>query len=324
MDLYKGKKYNTTIDGVKKKLEKYGVAIIPSILNENECNKMKEGMWNYLEQITKNFEIPINRNNDKTWGELSKLWVKHSMLIQQWKIGHSQFNWDLRQNKKIINVFSKIWNKKPEELLVSFDGASVHMPPEITKKGWFRGNTWLHSDQSFTRNNFECVQSWVTANEVNIGDATLAFYEKSNRYHEEFKNKFNITDKGDWFALKDQLYKNFYLKKGCKLQYIKCPAGSLVLWDSRTIHCGQEAMKDRKKPNIRFVSYLCYTPRDFATENMLKKKINAFENMRTTSHWPHKPKLFPLKPRTYGQELAPIAEIQPPQINDLGKKLIGY
>ena len=25
-----------------------------------------------------------------------------------------------------------------------------------------------------------------------------------------------------------------------------------------------------------------------------------------------------------GKELAPIADIQPPQINDLGKKLIGY
>ena len=75
---------------------------------------------------------------------------------------------------------------------------------------------------------------------------------------------------------------------------------------------------------MRVVSYLCYTPRDFATENMLKKKINAFENMRTTSHCPHKPKLFPLKPRTYGQVLAPIADIQSPKINDLGKKLIGY
>ena len=53
-------------------------------------------------------------------------------------------------------------------------------------------------------------------------------------------------------------------------------------------------------------------------------KINAFEKLRTTSHWPHKPKLFPLKPRTYGQEIAPISNIKPPKINDLGKKLIGY
>ena len=324
MNLYKGKKYNTNINGVKKKLEKYGVAIIPSILNEEECNNMIKGMWNYLEEITKNFDIPIDRNNNKTWKEISKLWMKHSMLIQQWGIGHAQFNWNLRQNKKIINIFSKIWDTKPENLLVSFDGSSFHMPPEITNRGWFRGNTWLHSDQSFTRNNFECVQSWVTAYDVNPGDATLAFYEKSNRYHEEFKNKFNITDKTDWFQLKDDLYKDFYKDKGCKLQYIKCPSGSLVLWDSRTIHCGQEALKTRKKPNIRCVSYLCYTPRKLATKNILKKKIKAFENIRTTSHWPHKPKLFPLKPRTYGQEIAPISKINIPIINDLGKKLVGY
>jgi hypothetical protein len=324
MDLYKTRKYITNIDGVKKKLEKYGVAIIPSLLNENECEAMKKGMWDYLEQVTKDFETPINRNDNKTWSELSKLWVKHSMLIQQWKIGHAQFIWNLRQNPKIVNIFSKIWNTKPEDLLVSFDGASIHMPPEITKKGWFRGRTWFHTDQSFTRNNLECIQSWVTANDVNKGDATLAFYEKSNRYHEDFQKKFDIKDKSDWFVLKEQKYKDFYLKKGCKLQYIKCPAGSLVLWDSRTIHCGQEALKEREKPNIRCVSYLCYTPRNRSTDNNLKKKIKAFEEMRTTNHWPHKQKLFPKKPRTYGQEIAPIANISEPIVNELGKKLIGY
>ena len=41
---------------------------------------------------------------------------------------------EFKTKPKIVNVFSKIWNTKPEDLLVSFDGASFHMPPEITKK----------------------------------------------------------------------------------------------------------------------------------------------------------------------------------------------
>ena len=145
MELYKTKKYITNLEGVKKKLEKYGVAIIPSLLNEDECEEMRNGMWDYLEKVTKDFDTPIDRNDNKTWNQLSKLWVKHSMLIQQWKIGHAQFIWNLRQNPKIVNVFSKLWNTKPEDLLVSFDGASFHMPPEITKKGWFSSsNTHAH------------------------------------------------------------------------------------------------------------------------------------------------------------------------------------
>jgi len=39
----------------------------------------------------------------------------------------------VRQNPKVVNVFQKLWNK--EEVLTSFDGASIHLPPEKTNKG---------------------------------------------------------------------------------------------------------------------------------------------------------------------------------------------
>lgn len=57
---------------------------------------------------------------------------------------------------------------------------------------------------------------------------------------------------------------------------------------------------------------------------MLNKKINAWKDLRTTSHWPHKPKLFPLNPHTYGKPLPEIVQISKPQINDLGYRLVGY
>jgi hypothetical protein len=46
------------------------------------------------------------------------------MLLQQWGVGHAQALWDLRQNPKIIDIFSKLWGVPAKELLVSFDGAS--------------------------------------------------------------------------------------------------------------------------------------------------------------------------------------------------------
>ena len=57
---------------------------------------------------------------------------------------------------------------------------------------------------------------------------------------------------------------------------------------------------------------------------ILNKKINAWKTLRTTSHWPHKPKLFPLYPYTYGKPLPKIVQIARPQINDLAYRLIGY
>ena len=70
----------------------------------------------------------------------------HGMLVQYWGVGQSQFVWDIRQNPKVAAVFAKLWDVEPEELLVSFDGLSCHLSPEVTNKGYFRDNMWMHFD----------------------------------------------------------------------------------------------------------------------------------------------------------------------------------
>ena len=245
------------------------------------------------------------------------------MLHQHFSCGHSQAVWDVRQNPNVVNVFSHIWKTKPEDLLSSFDGLSFAVPPEITNRGWYRNHTWYHSDQSFARPNFECIQGWVTAFDVNEKDATLAFYEGSNKYHAEFGTKYEITNKSDWYKLTDE-EEEFFIEKGCSEQKIKCPAGSLVLWDSRTIHCGTEAMRGREQPNFRLVVYTCYQPRTFASEKQLIKKKKAFNELRMTSHWPTKVKLFGKKPQTYGKSIPEITPILSPQLTKLGEKLAGF
>lgn len=319
---YEGEKYHTTPEGIKETVEKYGVAIVPSVLNEGEISLMRNGMWDYLEHVTQNFEKPISRDDSKTWVEYLKLYPKHSMLLQQYGVGQSQFVWDVRQNEKVVDIFSKIWERPKEDLLVSFDGASFHFPPEETNRGWYR-NTWYHTDQSYLRPDFECIQSWVTAYDVDPGDATLAFMESSNIYHEEFAKKFEIKDKSDWYKHTRE-EQRFYEDKGCEEKRVTCKAGSMVFWDSRTIHCGTEAVKKRDEKKLRNVVYICMTPRDRATEANLKKKRTAFENLRMTTHTPHKPKLFPVNPRTYGGPLPNVTQVPKPNLTSLGKRLAGY
>ena len=311
----------TDIENIKNTLDEYGVAIIPNILDEEECSKFESGMFDYLEHITQKFETPINRNNTETFKEWYKLLPKHGMLQQHFWIGHAQFNWDLRTNPKIINVFRNIYDT--DDLLVSFDGASFSPPHEITKRGYYKNNDWLHVDQNYLRNDFECIQSWITAKDVNEGDATLTVLVGSHNFHKDCQDEFGIDNKDDWYKLNEEQV-DFYYVNGCKKIDIICPTGSLVLWDSRTVHAGKEALKTRKKDNFRMVSYLCYTPRNMASKKVIKKRIEAFENMRTTSHWPHKCKLFPKNPRTYGNALPDVEEIEFPVLNKIGMKLVGY
>lgn len=323
MTEYLDVKYYCSKETLKETLNKFGVAIIPNVLNENECTSLVNGIWNYFEHITQEWEIPIKKDNPNSWKEFYKLYPTHAMLIQHWDVGHTQVSWDVRQNEKIVDIFSHFWNCDKNELLVSFDGLSFNLPPEITKRGWNKNNTWYHTDQSFTVDEFKCIQSWVTGIDVNDGDATLSFMEGSNKYHKEFRKNFNITDKSNWYKLtKEQ--EQFYLSKNCLYKNIKCPKGSLVLWDSRTIHCGVEALRNREKQNLRAIIYLCYMPRELSTQKLLEKKQKAFQELRTTSHWANKPTLFPKNPRTYGNELPTITKINQPNLTDLGKKLAGF
>lgn len=317
--VYEQEKYFTNANDLKSTLDEFGVAIIPNVLSEQEINNQRSGVCDYLEHITQNFEVPFDRGDQETWKSMYEILPAHSMLMQHFGIGQSQYVWDIRQNPKVVDIFSKLW--ETQELLVSFDGASFHLPPEVTGRGWFR-NLWLHSDQSYARNDFECVQSWVTAYDVDEGDGTLAILEGSHKHHKRFSQQFGITERKDWYKLSSEEI-NAYLEYGCPLKYITCPAGSMVFWDSRTIHCGVEPVKGREKANFRNVVYICMTPKELCKLGALKRKITHFRNLRTTNHWPHKPIVFAKTPRTWGKALPNIKSIDPPKLTPLGEKLVG-
>jgi len=320
-ETFEYEKYVTDKAGIKAMVEKYGVAVVPNVINAEECKSMVSGMWDYFEHISANWEKPLNRSDKKTWRGIYDLFPLHSMLFQHFNCGHAQASWDLRQNEKIVDIFVEIWNCERDDLLVSFDGFSFGMPPESTNRGW-NGKPWYHTDQSYMRPDFECIQSWVTGLDVEEGDATLGVMEGSNKYHAEFREKFGVNNNADWYKLTDDEMK-FYVDKGCEYKRINCPKGSMVFWDSRTIHCGVGPLKGRKSSDMRAVIYLCYQPKSMCDAKNWTKKVYAFKNLRTTNHYPCKVKLFAENPRTYGMSLPDINVIEPPILTNLGKSLAG-
>lgn len=341
MDVYEYEKYVCNSSTLWTTIQKYGVAIIPSVLSPIECKAMVDGMWDTLEHITQKFDVettcgPIDRNNKDTWRSFYDLFPQHSMLVQHWGIGHAQYIWNLRQNPKILKIWTDFWElESPADLLVSFDAVSYHLPPETTNKGWYAPRNdfggWLHSDQSYTRNDFECLQSWVTGLDVNEGDASLVILEGSHKYHGDFAKRFGLNDTSDWGKLTSREHYDFFIKgdasagrSPCPRRLIKCPKGSMVFWDSRTIHAGQEPSKLRAKPNFRCVAYLCYSPRYLATSSALKKKIKYLEEQRMTNHWPHKIKVFGEKPWTRGKPIPNMTILPKPILKPIGKYISGY
>lgn len=318
------KNYDTTVEKLSEKLEEYGVAVIPNVLTHDETKQLQTDMWTLLSYLTTNMEHPIQKDKPETWSSFYELYPLHSMLLQHYSIGHHQVVWDIRQNKNIVDIFSKIWNTKPEDLLVSFDGLSIHLPPEKTGKGWFSKH-WYHTDQSLKRHDNESIQGFITAFDVKEHDATLAILEKSHKYHKDLADLYTEHSEKDWYSLsKEEI--DFYKSKGCEERFVLASAGSLILWNSKTIHSGKEPGRKRKEENFRFVIYVCMTPRSKSNKKELKKKQEAFNNKIMTSHWPHKVIPFPTKPkRQFTKVVMPdIPPMEPPKLTELGLKLAGF
>lgn len=79
-------------------------------------------------------------------------------IIQQCAVAHEQFVWDVRQNPNVHDVFAQLYNDT--NLLSSFDGICLQVPPAISKKySEPLGDKFQHVDQApNSLGEFECVQ----------------------------------------------------------------------------------------------------------------------------------------------------------------------
>ena len=325
--MVKYQEYFCSIENLRDTINRYGVAVIPNLLTEKEIQDSRLQMWNYLHNLTKQFDYPINKDKQESWSNYYHLCPLQDMLLQYWKVGHSQWVWNLRQHPEIIKVFSHFWQCLPEDLLVSFDAVSIHFPPEITQIGKFQQDTtnWYHVDQSSGKHGFFCLQSYISLYDTNEGDSSLSFLESSHLYHQNFFQEFQKKILKDWYLFNlEEL--NFFSR--CPEKAILAPAGSLILWDSRLVHQGLLCSRNRSKPNIRCVIYICMMPRNKASEKQLKKKQTAFKQMRMTTHWPHQISRFPAYPKPsekINKQINLITESNSePVLSKIGYKLAGF
>jgi ectoine hydroxylase-related dioxygenase (phytanoyl-CoA dioxygenase family) len=312
-------------------INNYGICILKNVLNETECQSLINGMCSDFSYLTQKMTPQFDINNSVTWSTLNSLLPIDGMLYQHWGIGQSQTVWNVRTNDKVIDVFSKIYGTS--DLLVSFDAVNFALPPEFTDNKpnkYYSDDKW-HFDQSLTRNNFECIQGWVNAFDTNQEDSTLAIMIYSNKFHKLYADYLiglgQTLNKDDWLRIEDL---SFFTHYGCIPYRVEAPKGSLVLWDSRTLHFGSKPLPWRTKPNYRMLIYLCYTPSSLITEAKRKRKIEIFLEKgkfgqgRTTNHWPHKPKVFPETPRLWNNDPPNITSLPNPIIDVKYKGLIGF
>lgn len=308
--------YEATAENFQSVLDKYGVCVIPDVIPREQLMSIRSSLWYGLSSMMNG---RFNIHDKSTWQTFHELLPLYGMMVHHYSIGHLQAVWDVRQIKKIGDIFGRIYNIDRSQLKTSFDAISVSMPPEITGKGWYEGRDWFHLDHSPKRRGFACVQGLVNLYDVQEGDATLRILEGSHVHTDDFfETVDDLTDR-DWFPLScDQL--DYYKTRGCRDKCVLASAGSLVLWDSRTVHQGVEPSSNRKSPNFRATFYICMRQVSMFTNEQLEMRQRAFRELRMTNHWGIS--LFKQVPDTEDAVLPTLKEVSEPVLSDYGRSLI--
>jgi ectoine hydroxylase-related dioxygenase (phytanoyl-CoA dioxygenase family) len=334
----------------KRKLDEDGYVVIKGAVEATKAQEYASRFWDYLESLSK--ENKIDRTNPDTWR--GEHWIQNIHgIIKHYNVGHQQFVWDARDEDGIVSFFEKYW--KTKDLLVSFDGACI-----IRGVKGGDHSKWAHTDQApvlkIKENNgkakevrdFDCVQGLLNLRPCGPDDGGLVVYKGSHLGHQQFfTDKGNLTademkragKKGDEASWKDST-NNWYkldlenevdaahLEKYERVK-VCCDPGDFIVWYSRTIHYAEAIDSKRNTDPMahRMCIYICMLPKKYATENDLKKKKEALNDLRTTSHWPCiKITLNPLNPRTYGKDSVLENFVTPttkPVLTDRMKRMAG-
>lgn len=271
--------------------------------------ELKQKGYCIIENVLSKDEIDISKNMFFSWkNSIPNLDRLHNIIdphgiYKFHEVGHQEHSWYIRTRPQILEIYKKLW--KTDELIVSFDG-SCYIPKEFNKKD----SIWTHTDQSSNNSELMCYQGFVALTDNK--ERTLVVYEGSHKLHlEYFKDK--EKNGKNW-----NLIEHSYLEKIKELKRVlSVPAGSLVLWDSRTFHQNQYSTPNCEE---RLVQYVCYLPKSHKknTKAQKTKRLKYFNERRTTSHWPCPIKVNSLQPQTYGDSSKLIDYSSLPEPN-LGK-----
>lgn len=252
-----------------KELEVNGYTVVSDVLTSEEC----DGAINQYRQWLAQFK-------DGEWP-----YTKHS-LIQRYNTGNMTPTWFVRLKSK--KVFAQLF--RTDKLLSSVDAIAIGRPPEDGEEEFYvNGKHWLHLDQNPARDGLHAYQGSVYLETADEDDWTLQVLEGSHKHFKEFyKSSPRALMRGEmnkyYHLLPEDVEK--FEEKGCQLKRVPVPKGGIVLWDSRLVHANAGPLKGRKHPGRwRFCVFVSMTPAIWASREDLRKKREAYENARMTTHW---------------------------------------
>jgi len=288
----------SSAEELRQVFEKHGVLIVTDVLSEEECALMEKLFLEDLLNLV-DLSAPMDAKASETIARLREEGLRAWPLSWSKEIGfkgtasqrgmpHGWFAWAARLHPRVREVFQKIYGVSQDDLAVgldvSFFSANEAEPASSNKE-------WLHVDQNHrTGMTWECAQG-VLYIWPSLGDASSCTVAWPGSHHLEYSQMMNDTAAAERGrnpggqsvhvnllhnpSLREELIERATVQGLAKR--LPCPAGSLLLWDSRVIHQGWAG-------GPRLAQPVCWEPRFRRKPAALHRKRYICGTAIATSH----------------------------------------
>jgi len=296
-------------------LHTHGYAAVAA-LTPTEADAAHTAFWNWLEGLG----TGVLRSDPSTHMHPDKWPAGIHGIIKGCGVGQAPFMWHLRTHPAVRQAFATVWGTNA--LICSFDGAGMYpkVLPQLPK------TYWPHRDQAPTADGLLCVQGVLslTSNEEDTAGGLVVWPGSHLRcWANTYAEARAHPPTAHWYRVPEG-------DPVCTPHagwVLRAPAGTLFLWDSRTVHMNRPPCAPARTP--RAVAYICMAPKALASASTLKKRLLYFETNRTTSHWPHhvhvNPEGKPYRSAFTLDSKTVLARLPPPDSSDPDvRALVGY
>lgn len=255
----------------------YGYVVFRAVADAEQLNKAEELLFQFMDDHAGWKQGDPDSWSDEGLAKISANGIANG-IINKCGAGQSDLNWYVRTLPMVHKVFEQVWQN--DDLITSFDCFGVFRPWHSGKFFKTLGG-WFHVDQASS--GMQCVQGLLSIYDQDASTGGLTVIPGSHLRFEEHATP-------DPFEEYIPVHKEHPIWQGPH-RLVQMHAGDFVIWDSRTVHCNSPAMQTPIAPQdrlLRAVVYVCMTPRERATAEILKQRIDAYNLSKTTTHWPHK------------------------------------
>lgn len=265
---------------VKSTFEEYGVCVVTNVLTGEECEVLEELWHDDLLQLLRGnksqaSEVPAVSKDLRAW---PKHWDNHLGMkgtASKHGLAHGSFAWAARLHPKVRQVFADLYDAEQQELVVGLNPVFWSSAQDAGKD---TNPEWLHVDQNHrTGVTWPCAQGvlYVWPSEGSSSSSTVVWPKSHTEVYERMMEDPLAMLRGRSLAgqtvklkelnqphLREELMSEALLNA----RRVPCPAGSLLLWDSRTVHQGWRG-------GPRLAQPICWEPRVRRSEEALKRKL---------------------------------------------------